>query len=107
MPQKLLTFYGARGWNEVDPQYCQTSVIRGYNELNKAINEFAEINPDITIQSVSYSHVEMPRSERLMFATVLYTGTFTKIPGQVEDYSSEKWARAVLEGVSTTIKIDL
>jgi hypothetical protein len=109
MDQKLLTFCGYRGWNQNDLNYCQTSTIRGFDELNKIIMQFSQVNPEVTIHSVSYSHIEMPEPPHLVAATVLYTGVFTEIPKLCvpAGHSVDEWKELLARGIETTARFDL
>lgn len=85
MTQRILTIYGQRGWNTVDPDYCAGSFWRGIKFLNYSIQELANKNPQINIESISHTHTIIPNYDSssaylMMYATVVLTGKIEQIP---------------------------
>ncbi|WP_414756360.1 hypothetical protein [Anabaena sp. CCY 9910] len=112
MTQKILTIYGDRGWNPPDPDYCENSIVRGFESLNEIIQTMSEIN-NLKIHSLSYSNILRPTHEiggtvLTLYATLIYSGDITNIDGfpWSDDMKSSvrDWKQHFLKGNTIALK---
>ncbi|MBD2616305.1 hypothetical protein H6G94_34580 [Nostoc punctiforme FACHB-252] len=112
MTQKILTVYGDRGWNPPDPDYCENSIVRGFESLNEIIQKMSEIN-NLKIHSLSYSNILRPTHEiggtvLTLYATLIYSGDITNIDGfpWSDDMKSSvrDWKQYFLKGNTIALK---